>query len=272
MENMDWTFSLSTPVGISKKNPLRWKKQALYAGAKPVLADGTTREITEDDIDAFVENGNARLALGIKHPLPVGHTTDDEANRGWVDRFEKALDGKGRVSLYLGGTVRDEDAVKTLKSNDISIFAPREDKVGGRTWTRSIKHAALTTYPRVKDLDAFSLQLSESGPSHDLEELEIADKEQKKGFRDYLRGLRRHGMTSRDILNALERISSESLIEAISQIDIPDNRFRGDDYEAIDGAAFALAEEHGQAYLVRDEEYVLVLSEEHDEAFRVVTA
>ena len=131
MDNMDWTFSLGTDVIINKINPLRWRKQALYVGARPVLADGSVREITEDDIDTFVDNGKARLDMGIKHPLPVGHTTDEEANRGWVDMFEKGIDDKGRVSLYLGGTVRDKEAVKTLKANDISIYAPREDKVGG---------------------------------------------------------------------------------------------------------------------------------------------
>ena len=49
-DNSDWTFSIGTEVTRNAINPLRWRKQALFAGAKPVLADGSVREITEDDI------------------------------------------------------------------------------------------------------------------------------------------------------------------------------------------------------------------------------
>ena len=280
MDNMDWTFSLATEVVRNQIDPLKWRKQALYVGAKPVLADGSTREITEDDIDTFVSNGKARLAAGIKHPLPVGHTTDDEANRGWVTMFEKGTDSKGRVSLYLGGTVRDEDAAKTLKANDISIFAPREDKVGGRTWTRSIKHAAITSYPRVKDLDSFALALSEGGGCDKCKMAELRLMEEKPEpdepedtptFADHIRNLRRHGLRSRGIIEAMERLNNPALVEAVKLIDIPDNRFSHDDYQSIDGTAFALAEEHGKAYLVRDGDDVLVLSEAHVDAYRVMT-
>ena len=273
MNDMDWTFSLSTPVAISKKNPLRWKKQALYVGAKPVLADGTVREITDDDIDAMLSNGKQRMEMGIKHPLVIAdnhNTTDPNHTRGLIDRFEEGVDTKGRRSLYLGGTASTAKDVEVLKSNDISILSPAEDRVAGKVWKRAIKNALVTSYPRVKDLDAFELALSES--FKDVPESIDSQGEPEKSFGDYLRRLRRLGMTSRNILKSLERLNSAALTEAIQQIEVPDNRFRGDDYAGIDGTAFALAEEHGAAYLVRDGDDVLVLSEPHPEAYREIPA
>ena len=99
-----------------------------------------------------------------------------------------------------------------------------------------------------------------------------ADPEEEMTFSDYIRNLRRHGLRSRGIINAMERLNNPALIEAVKQIDIPDNRFRGDDYDSIDGTAFALAEEHGKAYLVRDGDHVLVLSEKHPDAYREIPA
>lgn len=271
MDKMDWSFSLASKVAINKIEPLRWRKQALYVGAKPVLADGSVREITDEDIDIMLANGKERLSMGIKHPLVFADnhtTTDPNHTRGVIDMFVEGVDEKGRRSLYLGGSVSTEEDKNTLKSNDISILAPASDSVAGKTWKRAIKNALVTSYPRVKDLDSFALALSESGD----DKPETNEPEDKPTFGDYLRKLRRHGMTSRNILEVLSRMNSDALIEAVMQIDIPDNRFSSEDHQAIDFASIALSEEHGAAYLVRDGDDVLVLAEEHEDAFRVVTA
>ena len=278
LESMDWTLRLSDTGGVKfgKKNPLRFAKEAIYVSRH---FDGKREfDVTEEDVDHWVRSGKERLAAGIKIPLPVGHSNDPEANRGWVDKFEKRVDEKtGRISLYVGGTVRDEEAKATLKANDVSIAVPTEHRTVGRTWKRPIAHVAITSTPRVKGLKEFELTLSEpiimmEGESSKLDTDETPDLGDEKTFADYLRNLRRSGMRSREILKSLERLNNPALLEAIKQIEIPDNRFRGDDYEQIDSTAFALAEEHGAAYLVRDGDDVLVLSEEHEDAFRKVTA
>ena len=269
LESMDWALRLSDSgtVKFAKKNPLRFAKEAIYAGQH---FDGTRNfTVTEDDIDHWVKSGKERLAAGVKTPLPINHTSDPEANRGWVDKFEKRTDETGRVSLYVGGTVRDEAAKATLKANDVSIFVPVEHKTVGRTWKRPVAHVAITSTPRVKGLKEFELALSEPMIETADETPELGD---EKTFADYLRNLRRHGMRSREILKSLERLNNPALLEAIQQIEIPDNRFRGDDYEQIDSTAFALAEEHGSAYLVRDGDDVLVLSEYMEGAYRVIHA
>ena len=270
LESMDWTFSLSTEVETNAKDPLRWRKQSLYVGATPVLANGSTRVITDEDIDIMLSSGRERLEMGISHPLVIADnhfTTDPNHTKGTIDTFEEGVDSEGRRSLYLGGDAVDKETIKVLKANDISIYSPSNDKVAGKTWPRAIKNALVTSYPRVKGLEKFELALSESPMKEPDETPEVGD---EKTFADYLRNLRRHGMRSREILKSFERLNSPALLEAIKQIEMPDNRFRGDDYEQIDNTAFALAEEHGSAYLVRDGDDVLVLSEYMEGAYRVI--
>lgn len=292
MSSKDWTFQLSSDVTTDPTDPLRWRKQALYVGAKATLDDGSTWECTESDIDELVKNGQERLELGVKHPLPIGHTTNEEANRGWVDRFEKGYDTEGRQSLFLGGRVIDEKAKRTLMANDISIFAPSTDDVAGRKWGRSVKHAAITSYPRIKGLAEFDFDLALSEPGQCLDcrnaSLRLAEMEKKvaklendeeqqadetETAEDHVRRLRKHGMTSRNILDALVRSNEAALNESLAAIPTPSNRFRSDEHVAMDAAAIELAEANeGSAWLVRDGDHVLVLSEPHDEAYRVVTA
>ena len=168
MDNLDWKFSLSTDVIQNKINPLRWRKQSIFVGAKPVLADGTTYTVTDEDIDLMLKNGKERLAMGIRHPLVIAdnhQTTDPNHTRGTIDMFEEGVDSKGNRSLYLGGEVSTEADIDVLRHNDISILAPATDRVAGRTWKRAIKNALVTSYPRVKGLEKFSLCLLYTSPS-----------------------------------------------------------------------------------------------------------
>ena len=271
MNNMDWTFSLSTPAKVSRKNPLRWRKESLFVGAKPVLANGQVREITDEDLDIMLAAGKERMEMGIKHPLVFGGDhgeTRPEFTRGLIDEFKEGVNEDGNRALFLGGTVSTEEDRDTLISNDISILAPAEDRVAGKVWKRAIKNALVTSYPRVKGLAKFELALSENTVEVPVNEFE--DEEGEKSVADALRKLRRNGMTSREILKSLERLNSTELYDALMAIEVPVNRFRGDDYEAIDNAAFQFAEKHGTAYLTRDGDSVLILSEKTDEAFRVI--
>ena len=295
IENLDWALRLSDSgsAEFDKVDPLRWRKEVIYAGDH---FDGKRKfTVTEEDIDHWVKSGNERLAAGIKTPLPIGHTSDPEANRGWVDRFEKVVDEKeGRISFYNGGTVRDEDAKTTLKSNDVSMYVPVEHKTVGRVWKRPMAHLAITSTPRVKGLKGFELALSE--PSMRLAEMEkkmedmedMEDEPQKKGKMkdgkdqitagDHIRRLHKGGTSYRSILEAIVRADPEGLVESLEALEPPRNRFHNEDHDAIDSAAHALAEtnqEQGnppKAWLVREDDATLVLAEFHPEAFQVVEA
>lgn len=179
IKTADWTLKAPglEPLRLSKKNRLAFRKQAIFEGKHPYNDDEF--EVDESLIDHWVDTGAKMLSEGIKIPLPNKHTEDSEANRGFITGFEKATDLKGRMSLYVTGKARDEDAVKTLKANDISLFSPVSRKIAGKVWQRPITHAAITSYPVVKGLEGFQLALSYGGEL-ELMEGKQHDDESKK--------------------------------------------------------------------------------------------
>ena len=305
MNNHDWTFSLSSEVTTDPNDPLRWRKQALYVGAKPVLDDGSVLEITDSHIDTLLSVAKERLDMGIKHPLVINddndhYTRNPNDTKGNIDTFEEGYDLNGRRSLYLAGDANSQETMNVLRSNDISIFAPVGDKVAGREWGLAVKNALVTSYPKVKGLEEFQLALSEPGTcakcssiSMRLAEMEkkmedMEDEPQKKGKMkdgkdqitagDHIRRLHKGGTSYRSILEAIVRADPEGLVESLEALEPPRNRFHNEDHDAIDSAAHALAEtnqESGKppkAWLVREDDATLVLAEFHPEAFQVVEA
>ena len=193
-------------------------------------------------------------------------STHPDNNRGNIDGFEEGYDSKGRRSLYLTGDVGTEKDLDVLKSNDISILAPSRASVAGVKWGRHVKNALVTGYPRVKDLEPFTLALSETEEETQREDLHEMTAE------DYVDNLRRHGSPSRNILDAIVRANPTGLLEVLAGMEPPKYRFEADDHAGIDGAAYSLAETNGVAWVVPDDETgeMLVLAEEHPDAVREV--
>ncbi len=153
------------PFRFSKKNPLGFRKQTIYVGKHPYEdADDGELECTESMIDHWVESVNTMLSEGIKIPLPISHSMRSEDNRGWITGAEKANDLKGRISLYLKGEARDDDAKATLKANDISLYSPERKKIAGKVRERPITHAMITSYPVIKGLEGYELACSYDDP------------------------------------------------------------------------------------------------------------
>lgn len=150
--------SLQPALALSADG-LRFRKQLIYEG-QFVKHLGMEQEdafqVQEKDIDNWVSTGQQMLSNGIKIPLPIEHTSDPEANRGYVTGFEKALDSEGRKSVYSYVQFRDLEAAKMANSSDVSIYVPPVVKDSqSNVYYRPIQHVALTTYPVVTGLDDF---------------------------------------------------------------------------------------------------------------------
>lgn len=165
------------PHDVSKQG-LTFKKQLIYVGdfLKEDSVEKQEFSVDEKLIDHWVRTGNAMLSLGVKVPVPLKHTDDPEANRGYVLEFYKLPDEKGRTSLYGLIEFRDVEAAKLAMSTDVSIFVPPYHTVASvkKTFTRPVMHVALTNTPVINDMGGFETikaSFSGSGEMSALKEL-----------------------------------------------------------------------------------------------------
>lgn len=129
----------------------RFRKEIVRAGRYTKDADGLEFSVTPEMLDRFAASTSAYLMAGNKIPMPVTHTDDPEANRGWVRDVYRDGD-----SLYATCDLVGDDGIKLAGTCDVSIFAPPEYTDGsGNRYQWPILHVALCTDPVVAGLDGF---------------------------------------------------------------------------------------------------------------------
>jgi hypothetical protein len=134
---------------------LVYRKEVIYEGTWGTRKKGYFK-VDEKLIDHWVVQASTMIGMGFKVNLPVEHTTDPEANRGKVLRFEKGVNKKGKKSLYSVIEFATEEAAKLAKTSDVSIYSPETYEMGnGYIALRPITHVALTDYPLVPGLEDF---------------------------------------------------------------------------------------------------------------------
>ena len=145
---------------------LTYRKEVIYEGTWGTRKKGYFK-VDEKLIDHWVVQASTMMSMGFKANLPVEHTTDPEANRGKVLRFEKGVNKQGKKSLYSVIEFADEEAAKLALTADVSIYSPETYEMGnGYIALRPITHLALTDYllvPGLEDFETISASTTEEG-------------------------------------------------------------------------------------------------------------
>jgi hypothetical protein len=140
--------SLSNEGGVPTQ---RFRKELIRVGHYVKASDGLEFDVTQETLDHWVLSFGRMQAAGVKVPIPVGHTQDVTANRGWLVGLERQGD-----SLYGIAELVGTDALALAACSDVSIFVPAVHVDGhGNQYLRPITHVALVTDPVVPGLAGF---------------------------------------------------------------------------------------------------------------------
>lgn len=124
---------MNTWVALSEG---KFRKPILRVGQFEKRSDGTRFEFTQEHLNYFEKSFSNKV------PVPLEHTSDPEANRGWV------TDMKVENDVLYG--VFEFEGLEHPNRYDTSVNIPIED---GRV--QPINHVALTSYPVVDGLGKF---------------------------------------------------------------------------------------------------------------------
>ncbi|MCC6320315.1 MAG: hypothetical protein IT438_02635 [Phycisphaerales bacterium] len=115
----------------------------------------TAHQVPRERLDHWAATFGKMTEAGVKVPLPLGHTTDPERNRGYaVGMFVDDTDGtptlKAEVELI------GDDALSLANRTEVSICAEPKLKAGnGAEFTDAITHIALVTDPVIPKQGGF---------------------------------------------------------------------------------------------------------------------
>jgi len=142
------------PATVVDQEPRRRYVKDLIRAGKFVKSDGDggtiDMTVTPGMLAHWAEQFSAMKAAGVKIPMPVGHTSDAEANRGYVlDMWVEGDALMGTVELV------GEDGIKLASRAEVSIYSPSVVVAGEKQYPRAIEHVAIVTDPVIPDQGGF---------------------------------------------------------------------------------------------------------------------
>jgi len=141
-------------IAASDGDPLEFDKELVHCGA--FKKGDLSFAVTPADLDHWQNTHKKMTDAGIKIPLPVEHTENPEANRGFVKSMRVGRNQKGQPALFGRVRFRDAESAKLALTSNCSIFVPHKYVDGhDNTYERPITHVALTDYPVVTGLESF---------------------------------------------------------------------------------------------------------------------
>ena len=141
-------LKLSTESGQPAQ---RFRKELIRVGHYVKATDGLDFDVTREALDHWVMSFGKMKEAGVSVPVPIGHTQDATANRGWVREMFREGDSLYGVIELIG-----TDAIALAGRTDVSIFSPPASIDGrGTQYLRPITHVALVTDPVVPGLAGF---------------------------------------------------------------------------------------------------------------------
>lgn len=149
----------TAPLRLSEDGkPLRYWKELIYAGdfVKKTAEESISFSVDSQAINYWVNTFREMLSAGVEVPVPLEHTDQPDKRRGTVVDMKAGQNDKGLPALFGLIEFADEEAAKLAKTANVSIFVDNEFTTGtGRTFSRAIRHVALTDYPVIPGLGKF---------------------------------------------------------------------------------------------------------------------
>lgn len=160
MIDYSYYLKLTTPQATKVKG-LTFRKEVIYVGTFfAPQADGSRQKFNVElaDLQRWKQSVDLQLERGVLIDVPKGHTTDPEASRGKVVGAVVGKNSRGEPALFLDIEFADAQSASLAKTTQVSIFSPPSWQDGlGNTYSRPIRHVALTQQPVIPKLDAFTL-------------------------------------------------------------------------------------------------------------------
>lgn len=129
----------------------RFRKDLIRVGEYVKSKTNQQFAITPSDLDAFVSTFSAMQSAGVKVPVPLGHTRDADANRGYVSEIFRDGD-----TLMANIDLIGDDAIKLAGRTEVSICVEPEIVDGkGNKHTNAIEHVAIVTDPVIPKQDGW---------------------------------------------------------------------------------------------------------------------
>jgi hypothetical protein len=139
---------------------LSFEKEIIYVG-EFADKDGNEFTVTEQDVYSWVDSTTEMLADGINIPIPKEHTFDPASNLGHVSEIQAREDSKGRLGVFAKMDFEDKESKKVALSNNVSLYKQSRYEAGNKkTYDNVIRHVAVTSYPRVPDLEGFEFTVA----------------------------------------------------------------------------------------------------------------
>ena len=128
-----------------------YRKDLIRTGTWTVPQTGRKFTVTQDDLRHWRDVSLAMNTNGVKIPVPAGHTSDPDKQRGFASGFSVEGD-----TLFAQITLVGEDAIKMASTNQVSIYQPEFMVDGkGNRYERPIAHVALTPSPVISGQGEF---------------------------------------------------------------------------------------------------------------------
>ena len=149
----EWLVLSEEHLPVPKK---KYRKAILKTGNFVKEIDGEKElefKLTEENLKAMAAVSTQYMKDGHKIPIPLGHTDDEDKNRGYVDAI--VFDEKDQL-LYMTAEAIGAKAIEQFEQSDCSCYIPPKwNDSEGREYIRPIRHVALTQYPVISGLGKF---------------------------------------------------------------------------------------------------------------------
>lgn len=143
---------LNAPKGDFVHKGKLYRKEVLRTGYYQHPTDGWEMDLSLADLVLLCDESNRAIQNGNRCWIPIGHTDDVRANRGYVKRFEveETVGEPGSFSIYAICDVRDPetaDAIDKGLIEDVSVGIEEMDDGRGNEYGPRIVHVALVNFP-----------------------------------------------------------------------------------------------------------------------------
>ena len=127
LSNGPLLFLQDTAWELEGDTGLKFRKELIHEGDFVKAPPGKPRQefsVTRGALKHWHKTFAEFQAEGIDVPVPIGHTSDPEKNRGKIIATELGTNKKGERALFAHIEFVDAEAAKLARTSNVSIYVP----------------------------------------------------------------------------------------------------------------------------------------------------